>query len=114
MLLHDPNRDDICDYEIPSTALVSRSWIRVLTNAISFLVFSIITIGSLYGQRRKLGAKTMLRLLASILVTVATSGRANSCRKRMRKERTVRCMSGRRDTSETAAAESSPTRTASA
>ena len=38
------------------------------------LVFSIMTIGSEEGHLRKLGAKTMDRFEASILVTLAISG----------------------------------------
>ena len=45
----------------------------VLTKAISFRVFSMMTAGSLEGHRRKLGANTMDRLEASILVTLDTS-----------------------------------------
>jgi hypothetical protein len=46
---------------------------RVLTKAISFRVFSMITAGSEEGQRRKLGANTIDRLEASIFVTLDTS-----------------------------------------
>ena len=51
-----------------------------MTKAISFLVFSMMTTGSLAGQRRKLGANTIERLEASILVTATTSGVEKSCR----------------------------------
>ena len=49
-----------------------------------------ITMGSLELQRRKLGAKTMERLEASILVILTTSGLTNSWRNLMRKERTMK------------------------
>ena len=61
-----------------------------MTKAISFLVFSMITMGSLELQRRKLGANTMERLEASILVILTTSGLTNSWRNLMRKERTMK------------------------
>ena len=47
------------------------------------------TMGSLEGHRRKLGANTMERLLASILVTLTISGLTKIWRNRMRKLRTI-------------------------
>ena len=57
---------------------VSKFSTRVLRNPISLRVFSKITLGSLDKQRRQLGAITIARLLTSIFVTVAFSGRLNS------------------------------------
>ena len=71
-------------YEIPSTDDVSRWCIKVFTKAISLRVFSMITTGSFDGHLRKLGANTMERLEASILVTLTTSWAVKSCRNLIR------------------------------
>ena len=57
----------------PSMKEVSRCWINVRMNAISLRALSKITLGSEALQRRQLGAITMAKLLASILVTEDTS-----------------------------------------
>ena len=61
-------------YSIPCMCSVSRLCINVLTKAISFLVFSMMMVGSEEEQRRKFGANTIDRLEASILVIETTSG----------------------------------------
>lgn len=72
------------------------------------------TMGSLDGQRRKLGANTMERLLASILVTLTTSGLTKIWRNLIRKVRTSWWSFGSFWTREYASSASSPTRIASA
>ena len=57
----------------PSIKEVSRCWINVRMNAISLRALSNMTLGSEALQRRQLGAITMAKLLASILVTEDTS-----------------------------------------
>jgi hypothetical protein len=64
---------------MPSIKLVSRLWISVRINAISLRAFSKIMRVSSDMQRRQLGAITMARLLASILVIWTTSVRAKIC-----------------------------------
>jgi len=53
---------------------------RTRTKAISLRVFSKMTFGSSDSQRKQFGAITMAKLLASILVTDAFSGAANTCK----------------------------------
>ena len=96
-------------YKTPRIFSVSRLWIKTLTKAISLRVFSMITIGSSDGHRRKFGANTMDKLEASIFVTADTSARANSWRKEIRQRRTTQCSSGSRSTTARAASGSSPT-----
>lgn len=64
---------------IPSISFVSKCWISVRTNPISFRAFSNTIFGSVSRQRRKFGAMTIDRLLMSILVTTTFSGAANTC-----------------------------------
>ncbi len=68
----------------------------VFTNAISLRVFCRMTAGSAEGQRKQLGANTVLKLDASILVTADTSERAKSCRKRTKKLNTRWFSGGKR------------------
>ena len=65
----------------PVMELVSKVFSRVLTNVISFRVFSNITWGSFEGHRKKFGAQTMAKLFTSILVTRITSGLQNIFKK---------------------------------
>lgn len=70
----------------PSMYVVSRFSISIFTNAISFLVFSKIILGSSDIHRKQFGAITMARLLASIFVTVAFCSAAKTLKKKWDKE----------------------------
>lgn len=63
---------------MPSIKLVSKFWINVRINPISFLVLSNITCGSELSHRKQFGAITMAKLLTSIFVTFELSSAANT------------------------------------
>jgi len=79
-------RNSVVIYTRPSTSFVSKLRIRVRINPISLRVFSKITLGSLEAHRRQLGAITIARLFASILVIRALSRRVKPCNKKMRRQ----------------------------
>ena len=83
---------------MPSATVVSKHCIRCLTNDISFLAFSIITMGSMDGHLKKLGAKTVAKFESSILVTWEIWVWANNCRNRIRYIKTKALRSGNLET----------------
>ena len=66
---------------ISSMKEVSRYVISVLMNAISFFIFSQMSRGSSYGQRRMAGAVTMDRSSMDIFVCRTDSAVVNICEK---------------------------------